>query len=164
MVKVIDGNLLSAKEEIIGHQVNCRGVMGSGVADQVKRKFPQAYKEYKLLCDVKGSKNLGTCQIVKIEDKTVANLFGQDGYGYGQVHTNLTALRECLEHLYSYAKECGKSVALPYKLGSDRGGADWNEVVEIIESIFDDSVTLTLYRYRPNNYGHFVADAVFGRG
>ena len=31
MLKVIDGDLLDAKEDIIGHQVNCQGVMGSGV-------------------------------------------------------------------------------------------------------------------------------------
>ncbi|WP_396136111.1 hypothetical protein [Brevibacillus brevis] len=31
-VKIVNGDLLQATEDIIGHQVNCQCVMGSGVA------------------------------------------------------------------------------------------------------------------------------------
>ena len=32
MIKVVNGSLLDATEDILCHQVNCQGVMGSGVA------------------------------------------------------------------------------------------------------------------------------------
>lgn len=30
MIKTIEGNILDAEEDIICHQVNCKGVMGAG--------------------------------------------------------------------------------------------------------------------------------------
>lgn len=30
MIKIINGDILKANENIIGHQVNCMGVMGQG--------------------------------------------------------------------------------------------------------------------------------------
>ena len=36
MVTFHNGNILDSGADIICHQVNCRGVMGSGVAKQIK--------------------------------------------------------------------------------------------------------------------------------
>ena len=33
------GNLLESTEDFIAHQVNCKGVMGAGVAKQIKNKI-----------------------------------------------------------------------------------------------------------------------------
>lgn len=38
MIKTIEGNILDAEEDIICHQVNCKGVMGAGLAKQSKSK------------------------------------------------------------------------------------------------------------------------------
>lgn len=38
-VKIVNGDLLDASEDIFGHQVNCQGVMGSGVALALRRKY-----------------------------------------------------------------------------------------------------------------------------
>ncbi len=46
MIKIIDGNLFDTKAKIIAHQVNCRGVMGSGVALQIKERYPYVYEMY----------------------------------------------------------------------------------------------------------------------
>ena len=35
MIKVIPGNLFDSEAQILAHQVNCKGVMGSGVAKEV---------------------------------------------------------------------------------------------------------------------------------
>jgi len=34
------GDVLKAETKVIAHQVNCKGVMGAGLAKQVKSKFP----------------------------------------------------------------------------------------------------------------------------
>lgn len=87
MIKTIEGNLLNATEDIIGHQVNCRGVMGSGVALQIKQKWPTSFGGYIELCGIKGrEKLLGLSQFIETPDgKVIANLFGQDDYGRGRM-------------------------------------------------------------------------------
>mgnify|MGYP002570523564 FL=1 len=43
MIKIIDGDLFRSNARIIVHQVNCQKRMGSGVALQVKKKYPNVY-------------------------------------------------------------------------------------------------------------------------
>lgn len=149
MVKIIDGDLLKSGADIICHQVNCQGVMGSGVAKQIKEKYPEAYEEYKRLCDGYTDKAylLGVAQRVCCcdEDATiVCNLFAQENYGYnGKCFTDIKALRKCLEDVHSCYNRLrqglfGVRIAMPYKIGCVRGGANWEEVLAMIEEIFED--------------------------
>lgn len=40
-----------------------------------------------------------------------------------------------------------KSVAIPYKMSSDRGGADWNVILAMIESVFKDTdITIEIWQ------------------
>lgn len=41
MVKIKQGNILNCNEDIIVHQVNVQGVMGGGVARQLKLQYPR---------------------------------------------------------------------------------------------------------------------------
>lgn len=50
MIKIIEGNLLDSKENIIGHQVNALGAMNSGVAEFIRQKYPEVFQPYELLC------------------------------------------------------------------------------------------------------------------
>ena len=50
MIRVIDGDLFTTDARFIVHQVNCKGVMGSGVAKQVRNKYPHVFVEYKKAC------------------------------------------------------------------------------------------------------------------
>ncbi len=49
MYSDVEGSVLDAKENIIGHQVNCIGVMGAGLALQIKNKYSMVFEEY---CEV----------------------------------------------------------------------------------------------------------------
>ena len=80
-----------------------------------------------------------------------ANMYSQDMYGYdGKQYTDYDAFRTCCK---SIVKECrltkcmGQklSVAMPYKIASDRGGADWDKIMDILLEEFTD-VDLTLYK------------------
>jgi O-acetyl-ADP-ribose deacetylase (regulator of RNase III) len=149
MIKIVNGNILDATENIIGHQVNCQGVMGSGVAKAIREKFPVAYDEYIELFKIyedHRSYLLGQCQIV-FTDKVIANLFGQEKYGYdGKMYTNVEALQLALKQVAYRMRETGETLALPYLIGCARGGADWNVVLPMIEEVFHD-LEVTLYRY-----------------
>lgn len=139
MIKIIDGDLFDTDCQIIAHQVNCRGVMSSGVALQVKKKYPQAYKSYKIFLDTFKKSSFGKCQTVQCEGKIIANLFGQDDYGYGKQQTDLSKLQNGLSELRKFMIDAKiKSVAFPYKMSSDRGGANWDDVLELIKECFEN--------------------------
>jgi O-acetyl-ADP-ribose deacetylase (regulator of RNase III) len=151
MVHIVNGDLLKAKEDIIGHQVNCMGIMGSGVALQIKQKYSLALQEYTKVCtknQSKPNKLLGDCQIVLVGCvEYVANLFGQETFGKDKntIYTDYKALFKALKTLKIYAKKEGLSVALPYRIGCDRGNGDWDIVLTGIIDIFNDH-EVTLYR------------------
>ena len=50
MVKIVNGNILNAKENIICHQVNVQGVMGGGVARQLADQYKGLEQFYSLHC------------------------------------------------------------------------------------------------------------------
>lgn len=128
--------------------------MGSGVALQVKQRFPHVYDEYLKVCS---SNMLGNVQEVPCNPKYlgvesgsllvpqgeqyICNLFAQDNYGYGgKQYTSLEALAECFKKVYG--KTCERNgnnaavVAMPYMIGCCRGGADWDTVYKMIDEQF----------------------------
>ena len=148
MIKIVQSNILNAPEDILAHQVNCIGVMGSGLAKQIKIKYPEVFKEYQKYINTYEYKSLvlGNCQIVKATDeKYIANLFGQFGYGRKEQQTNYKALEESLFSLKVMAKDSHKSIAIPYGIGCGLGGGDWNIVYGIIEEVFGD-YDVTIYK------------------
>jgi O-acetyl-ADP-ribose deacetylase (regulator of RNase III) len=153
MIKIVKGDLMLAKENIIGHQVNCQAKMNSGVAKSVRETFPKAYEKYMILAEpyVKAGLSddlLGYTQFVSIvkNEKYIANIFGQNNYGYdGKQYTNTEALFKGFKDLREVAEEHGFSVALPYMIGCYRGGADWKEVENLLLTAFD-GYEVTLYK------------------
>ena len=140
MIKHIKCDIFESGADIICHQVNCQGVMGSGVAKQVKEKYPMVYREYKAVCNMYQPSELLGLNLITYIDKThmIANLFGQERFGYdGKCYTNYDSLLNALEQLrdgYS-----NKTIAIPYLMGCHRGGGDWDTVYEMIEKVFADS-------------------------
>lgn len=151
------GDLFESNADFIAHQVNCQGVMGSGVAKQVRTLFPRAYARYHDVCTYKTKPLLGHVQICDEvlpngERVYIANLFAQDRYGYGgKRYTDYDAFRSCLCELRKraelfqvlYGKE--PQIAMPYRIGCDRGGGDWNIISKIIEEELA-SFDVTLYK------------------
>ena len=148
MIKHIKCDIFESGAHVICHQVNCQGVMGSGIAKQVRTKYPNVYTEYKKWCDISSPKALlGKSQFVETVEKYdtsflgIFNLFGQEKFGYdGKCYTDYNALYKC----FTKVKEClptdrKYTVAIPYLMGCHRGGGDWNIVYKMIEEVFGDS-------------------------
>lgn len=147
MIKIVQGDILNATENIICQQVNCMGAMGSGLAKQIKNKYSQVYEEYMCYIKKHGSlKCLGSWQLITVEsNKKIANLFGQYNYGRNRQQTDYDALYSGLQGVLKIAKEFKKSIAIPYGLGCGLAGGDWNIVFSIIEEIFED-YDVTIYK------------------
>ncbi len=142
MVKILEGNLFDTKANIICHQCNCQGVMGSGVAAEVKRRCPEVYEIYHKDYD-EGKLILGYVSYAKTKDgQIIANLCGQDKYGYdGKQYTHYDKLQECFDNVVKFAKEKFDQrpiIAFPYLMSCHRGGGDWKVVYKMIEDTFKD--------------------------
>lgn len=141
----IDGDITKIETGIITHQVNCKGVMGSGVAKSIRDKYPQIFKEYKKLCDAKGSDLLGSVDFVEINDSlVVANVFGQDNFGYGEKFTDEDALKQGLETVAEYSRVTGLDVYVPQGIGCVRAGGNWNKIQKKIKKL-----GFTIIRFKP---------------
>lgn len=165
-IKIVQGNLLDANENIIVHQVNCQGVMGGGVARQIKDKWPVVFNTYKELInrfDYEGlsrDKLLGQVAWAQVNnkledfghDKWVASIFGQLDYNRNaerKLQTDYDALKKGFITVADNASWYGESVAMPYMIGCGRGGGDWSKVLEMIREIFEplENVDVVLYEY-----------------
>lgn len=144
-MEIVNGNIFDCTEDIIVHQTNCQGVMGHGIALQIKQRYPKVYNAYHHYCKTNlGTDILGTALICQ-DDKYIANVFGQLNFGEG-LQTDYERLEKGLTEVKDFAKENSLSVAIPYKIGCGLAHGDWNIVQNIIEKVFND-VPCTIYRY-----------------
>lgn len=141
MIRIIEGNLFDTKAEIICHQCNCQGVMGSGVAAEVKKRYPEVFQAYHKDYE-EGKLVLGYVNFAPAKTgQILANLCGQEKYGYdGKQYTHYDKLQECFDRVAAYAKALEKRpvIAFPYLMSCHRGGGDWNVVYKMIEDTFRD--------------------------
>lgn len=146
------GDLLEATETYIAHGCNAQGVMGSGVALQIKKKHPYAYKKYKEHCDIHRTGELPTEVMLGdiipargTSGKTIVNMITQDHFGSVGRHVNYIALVSCLQNLVKYGGE-SITVAIP-RIGAGLGGGDWNIIERLIEDFeeLNPSIEFTVY-------------------
>ena len=139
MEKTHKGSVLDATEGIICHQVNCKGVMGAGLALAIRERWPQVYLDY-LNAYQAGILTLGVVIWTQVTiNLYVASLCGQDGYGRKKdiVYTNYDALRACL---LVVASADVKPVAIPKGMGCTLANGDWDVVSQIITETIPDAV------------------------
>ena len=112
---------------------------GSGIAKSMKEIFPDVYEKYRDIC-VKNEYLglLGNTAIIQSDNRYIANMFAQERFGYDGIrYTSYDAFYNCLVRIKEFCeKNAINKIALPYKIGSDRGGADWNVIYSMIESVF----------------------------
>lgn len=148
-IKYRKGDVLEAfrngEVDVVIHQTNCQGVMGSGIARQIKEQYPEAYKEYKELQeDGCGKLYLGEVSaavgIKRVNQKRhgmILNVNGQDKYiDRNKCNTNYAYLAVGLIASCEYLEKADV-VAMP-KIGAGLGGGDWNVIEAIINSVFHD--------------------------
>ena len=153
MVTYLKGDLLDSNCDYICHQVNCRGRMNSGIAKQIRKRFPEAYRVYKEQHDgalqVLSSTDLmlGSTDIVWIPEhnKHVVNMYAQRGYGYdGKRYTSYKAFKFILEDLKKeIPTDC--TIGFPKGIGCGLGGGDWRIISKLIEDILGESHEVYIY-------------------
>ena len=144
MVEYKIGNLLDALVDYICHQVNCQGRMGSGIAKQIRERWPIVYDSY---VQVASSVWLGCVQkvVVDISQKTVINMFAQEYYGYdGKRYTSYDAFWACLGGIRDSVPK-GSKIGFPAKIGCGLGGANWEVISTMIIEVLGKDYDVYIY-------------------
>lgn len=166
MIKFFNGDLLKSGCDIICHQVNEYGVMGAGIAKQIKEKYPKAFADYTKAIKEKTSKgeNLPLIALSKQPDGVViANMFTQrDG------KTDIEILRKAVTLLVLQVFDLFTTkvkinemtgafferpfrVGIPYKYGCGIAKGDWESVLKIWKDVFGELeyIDLEVWKYNP---------------
>ena len=150
-MKHVIGDITTAESGIIIHQVNCQGVMGSGVARAIRDKFPIVWEKYKERCDdntdagIPTAALLGYAQLVQVSDKLwVCNLFSQNHYGRdGRRYTSYDAIDAGLAHLGHQVSQLKMTGDIHHPLlGAGLGGGNWDVIRTIITYRLGEDTTL----------------------
>ena len=149
MITYVKGDLLETNCDFICHQVNCQGVMNSGIAKQIREKWPEVYTQYLkkyVNADGYSDKLLGEIQHVPVSNlKTVINMFAQENYGYdGHRYTSYDAFWCCVNRIAITVPK-GSSIAFPYRIGCCRGGANWTIIKAMIEEVLEKDYDVYIY-------------------
>ena len=141
------GDCLAGPEKIIAHGVNCKGAFGSGVAGQIRERFPAVYEAY-YKAHSENRLKLGEVIWAVDQDKVFANCCTQFDYGPSKIQVDYDAVRECMWKLNFMANIYGiQEIALP-KIGCGLAGGDWSIVSKIIEEQFTH-VQPVVYEFNP---------------
>lgn len=143
------GNLLDVTSGYLAHGVNCQGVMGSGIALQIREKYPIVYTKYHNLCKIASPDELlGASQMVIInENLTIFNVFSQLKYGKDKKrYASLKAIRSGFTYinLWMNINNQQRPILNIPKIGAGLGGLDWNDVERVINEV-TDNIDITVY-------------------
>lgn len=138
MIEVINGDLLDATEQYIGHQTNCLSKSAAGLAKSLFDKFPYANS----YVDREDEDVLGSIKIFgNGEDKRfIINMYAQFYPGHSKypdsikdgIKTREKAFHQCLLKIARLPDL--KSIALPYLIGCALGGGDWLHYLETLKN------------------------------
>lgn len=143
------GDLLSLSEGIIAHGCNTLGVMGAGVALQVRKKYPMAFRAYREAFEQKGLR-LGEVIWYQAGPKlwianaiTQARIYGKPG----EMLASMEAIEEAFSTIGSRARQWGLEVSFPL-IGCGLAGGSWDQVGPRVERALGE-VDSTLWRWEP---------------
>jgi hypothetical protein len=137
-MKIQEGNILNNTNGIILHQVNCQGIMGGGLALQIKNKYPKVYEEYINFIDsfADPKKLLGEAQMVFVDNGLyIGNIFSQFDISCIERQTDYNAVELGFKKVVKFNSNINLPIYIPYLYGCGLGGGDWSIVSDIIEKI-----------------------------
>ena len=157
MIKEVCGDLLKQPVDIIAHQTNCAGVMGAGIAKQIKQQLltSDEYNKYVKICREKGAELLGTTQLLEAPDgRIIANCFGENiPTGKGK-DTDYDALMHSIARVRNYAKQDNLTVGVPGLIGCGLAGGEWHIVRDMLYKLFGgtDEPALIICYFNQDEY------------
>lgn len=145
MIVEREGDLLNSGCNVILHQCNCQSVMGSGIARQIRERYPGAYDAFKN--DTRSPEDkLGklSMYIELLDDFCVINAYGQLHFGSdGRQYTSYDALSSAVDlamktvtvDIRHFFDVKNLRVGVPYLMGCGLGGGKWETVYGVLDRV-----------------------------
>ena len=145
MITDIKQDIFTVKCDALLHQCNCFHTMGSGIAAVIRQRFPEAYIAD---CETKRGdpEKLGTFSFASVRNRefpnvrVIVNLYSQFDFSgtvrctrYDALMEGLTTLRDKMR---AKANGALRTIAIPWRMGSNRGGGSWLIIRASIEDVF----------------------------
>ena len=152
-MKHTKGDALKVFEEsqsaVLIHQVNCQGVMGGGIAKQIRDKYPMHYADYEeCISHFGGDEMFGEYFFTVVNPtRSIVGLFSQFDYGTDTRHTNYAAFTKAICEMIDWLTD-GVDIIIPKYIGCGLGGGDWNIIEQIlldVESMYGVEFTCVEY-------------------
>lgn len=146
-IRYLKGNVFEAKTQVVVNTVNCKGVMGKGLALEFKKRYPEMYKEYRRLCE-EGAMKIGRLHLYKAVRPWILNFPTKNHWRY---KSKLEYIEAGLKTFVEKYKEWGiKSIAFP-QLGCQQGGLKWSDVKPLMERYLAGipELKVIIYLYKP---------------
>ncbi len=147
-IKYIKGNIFNSKCQTVVNTVNCVGVMGKGIAQVYKLRYPQMYLEYKEHCRNKLIKP-GILWLYNKQTNApwILNFPTKIHWKYpSKIEWIEAGLKKFIE---TYEKKGISSIAFPL-LGTHNGGLNVNDVKKIMHNYLSQcDIDIEIYEYDP---------------
>ena len=137
---------------IIVQGCNAQGVMGSGVAKQLRAKYPDIFMDYLSGLQEYKEESISPLGAVFLSEITsnlvIANAITQEFYGRdGQQYVSYQALEHAFKCVAGRASDMDLPVHLPYLIGAGLGGGDEKIILEIInKTLYNTDCTLHYWK------------------
>lgn len=139
------GDIFNIHSGIICHQVNCRGIMGAGLALNIRKKYPKVYDDY-MAAYKAGHLDLGNIVITPVGERLyIASICGQDGFGRDKrmVYTDYTAVSEGLEKVQKFADDNQvRPVYVPHHMGCGLANGAWHMMLQVIHMYTTNAIII----------------------
>jgi O-acetyl-ADP-ribose deacetylase (regulator of RNase III) len=146
------GDLIAANVDALLNPVNTVGVMGKGLALQIKTAFPDVFDEYARACKCR-EVNVGRVHVVR-RSTSPQFVINFPTKAHWRNPSKLEYIDAGLADLISRVRDLGiRSIAIP-PLGCGLGGLDWNEVKPRIIEAFRAVPDVRVVLFEPSSPGN----------
>jgi O-acetyl-ADP-ribose deacetylase (regulator of RNase III) len=161
MIEYQTGNILEATRGFLVHGCNSHGVMGAGIAKQIRDKYPECFlvyrEEYQAKLSLGKKMTLGSNTYFKAgSELIIVNAITQASYGFSGNHLDLEALGKCFSKVAAaqdlLKKLTGNDLPIIFpKIGAGLAGGDWNAISKVIDLVVPDTIKKICYVLQENS-------------
>ena len=153
MIKITQGDILSANVDAIVNTVNCVGVMGKGLALQFKKAYPDNYETYKLACEHKAIRTGKMFTFMRKSQSNPKYIINFPTKQHWRNPSKIEFIDDGLTDLVRVVPYLSiKSIAIP-PLGCGLGGLEWSIVLPKIKEAMMRLNDVDILIYEPRVQG-----------
>lgn len=148
------GDIFEATTQVIVNTVNCKGVMGKGLALAFKQRYPEMFSVYQQECK-SGRLRIGRPTLYTKSTPWILNFPTKDNW---KANSKIEYLEKGLEYFVNNYKQAGiTSIAFP-KLGVQNGKLSWDEVGPLMVKYLSQ-IDIDVHIYIANGDTEYQYDA-----